>query len=229
MTSPKNADLIRVAGADARPLSAADLVQLSCGTKGCSSNCCRNGLPIVLNPFEIDVLCRAAAISYEDFLDIVETERADGFPLVLLPRYPQCCFWTEQGCRVYPARPLACRLFPLGRVFERGMSHIVLPDRNLCAGLAPSPSRTLSDYLREQDADTLIEMSDRWIEFVSDMEKFGLPDKPVTSVAFHMLVYSPDTPPSDEKIEMPLSPEERFLLRLATARRKIPQFLKHKA
>jgi Fe-S-cluster containining protein len=216
---------IRIAGSDAAPLADTDPVQLVCGSDGCPSNCCTHGPHIVLNPYEIDRICAAGGMAYEDLLDIVETDRVNGFPLVMLPREPQCHFWTGRGCSIYAARPLACRLFPLGRVFDRGRSHIVLPDRNLCSGLAAAPTRTLADYLREQDTETQVRMADRWIEFVEDMERAGLPDAPVTSVAFHFLVYSPDTPPSDDGSAPPVAPEERFQLRLATARRKLPLFL----
>ncbi|HWR73186.1 MAG TPA: YkgJ family cysteine cluster protein [Nitrospirota bacterium] len=217
---------IRIAGSDAVPLADSDPVQLSCGTEGCGSTCCKNGPHIILNPYEISLICPAAGISYEDFLDIVETDRVNGFPLIMLPRDPVCHFWTGTGCSVYAARPLACRLFPLGRVFDDGRSHIILPGRNVCAGLAAAPDRTLADYLREQDTRTQIEMADQWIEFVSEIENTPLPDKPVTSVAFHMLVYSPDTPPAAGATELPSSPEDRFLLRLKTARAQLPRFLR---
>ncbi|MDA8098971.1 MAG: YkgJ family cysteine cluster protein [Nitrospiraceae bacterium] len=217
---------IRIAGSDAESLCPGDPVQLSCGTEGCPSNCCKNGPHIILNPYEIARICTASGMSYEDLLDIVETDRANGFPLVMLPRDPFCHFWTDAGCRIYDSRPLACRLFPLGRVFEDGASHFVLPDRNICTGLAASPERTLEQYLAEQDTACLIAMADRWIEFVTEMEHAGLPDKPVTSVAFHMLVYSPDTPPSDDSGRTFSSSEERFLVRLETARRKLPRFLR---
>jgi Fe-S-cluster containining protein len=222
-------ETIRIAGSDVVPLKDSYFVQLTCGTDGCPSNCCTNGPPIVLNPYEIARICAAGGMSYEDLLDIVETDRVNGFPLVMLPRDPACHFRGEQGCRIYAARPLACRLFPLGRVFDGGRSHIVLPDRNRCTGLLSSPERTLADYLREQDAGDFIEMADRWIEFVTEIEEQAFPDTPVTSVAFHMLVYSPDTPPTDADGNHPVAVGERFLLRLATARRKLPQFLKRRA
>jgi len=216
---------LRVAGSDAVPLNDHDPVGLSCGTEGCSANCCKNGPHIILNPYEISLICAAAGISYEDLLDVVETDRVNGFPLVMLPRDPVCHFWTGQGCRIYRARPLACRLFPLGRVSDDHASYFVLPDRNQCSGLVPSPTRTLRDYLREQETETQVLMQDRWIEFVTEMEQLSFPDKPVTSVAFHMLVYSPDTPPSADAAHTPESPEERFLLRLQTASKALPQFL----
>lgn len=216
---------VKIAGTDAAVLAESDLVQLSCGVYGCTSNCCTKSAPIILNPYEIAMMCKESRISYEDLLDIVETDRARGFPLVMLPRDPSCHFWTGRGCRIYGARPLACRLFPLGRVFDNGRSHIVLPELNVCSGLAPAPSKTVADYLRAQDTSTFIQMADRWIEFVTDIELLQLPDKPVTSVAFHMLVYSPDTPPSIGHSDETLSPEVRFTIRLATARDQLPRFL----
>ena len=113
----------------------------TCGAAGCSSTCCKATAPIVLNPYEIARICKATGLSYEDLLDVLDTDRAKGFPLVMLPRDPACHFWTATGCRIYEARPLACRLFPLGRVFENGRSHIVLPEVNRCSGLVPAPSK----------------------------------------------------------------------------------------
>lgn len=216
---------ITVAGTDARILAKSDPLQLSCGVNGCTSNCCTKSAPIILNPYEIALICREYPMSYEDLLDIVETDRAKGFPLVMLPRDPACHFWTGKGCRIYAARPLACRLYPLGRVFDHGQSHIVQPELNICAGLAASPSKTVADYLEDQDTALQITMADHWIDFVSAIEQLPLPDKPVTSVAFHMLVYSPDTPPSVGITDSINSLEERFLLRLSTAKDQLPRFL----
>lgn len=216
---------IQVAGSDAKVLSEPDLLQLSCGIFGCTSNCCTKSAPIILNPYEIALICRESKLSYEDLLDIVETDRAKGFPLVMLPRDPACHFWTGRGCRIYQARPLACRLFPLGRVYDNGQSHIVLPQLNVCSGLASSPAKTVADYLREQDTSASIRMADRWIEFVNEIELQPLPDTPVTSIAFHMLVYSPDTPPAVGHVDPGLDLEGRFLMRLATAREQLPRFL----
>ena len=69
-------------------------------------------------------------------------------------------------------------------------------------------------------------MADSWIEFVTDMERLPLPDKPVTSVVFHQMVYSPDVTPAPGRSDLPSSLEERFLLRLETARRDLPRFLR---
>ena len=225
MRSNQSVTTIKIAGADAAVLSESDLVQLSCGSGGCSANCCTKSAPIILNPYEIALICRESGMSYEDLLDIVETDRAKGFPLVMLPRDPACYFFTAKGCRIYQARPLACRLYPLGRIFDHGQSHIVQPELNICTGLAPSPAGTVKEYLASQDVDMQVRMADLWIEFVSAIERMPLPDAPVTSVAFHMLVYSPDTPPALGQTGSGLSLEDSFILRLTTAREQLPRFL----
>jgi len=217
---------LKIAGMDATILELSDPFQVSCGVDGCASNCCTASAPIILNPYEIARVCSGARMSYEDLLDIVDTDRAKGFPLVMLPRNPSCHFWTATGCRIYRARPLACRLYPLGRVFDTGRSCLVRPDMNVCSGAVPSRERTVSDYLKMQDVDGYVRMADAWIEFVSEIERLPLQDSPVTSVAFHLLVYSPDTPPAQGAIDPALSLEDRFLLRLATARGSLPRFLK---
>ncbi len=217
---------IKIAGADAEILDPSRFFEVTCDVNGCSANCCTKSAPIVLNPYEISLICRESGISYEYLLDIVETERANAFPLVMLSRDPSCHFWSGQGCRIYAARPLACRLYPLGRVFDNGKSHIVRPSVNICSGLVPSASRTVGDYLVSQDAHLQIRMADIWIDFVSKMEQLPLQDAPVTSVAFHMLVYSPDTPPATGHTDPTLSPEDRFILRINSAKEQLPRFLK---
>jgi Fe-S-cluster containining protein len=224
--SDQSPNRITVAGAEARVLSPTDLFEVACGVGGCESNCCTKSAPVVLNPYELSLICRESRMSYEDLLDIVDTDRANNFPLVMLPRDPACHFWTGRGCSIYRGRPLACRLFPLGRVFENRASHIVQPAVNLCTGISSAPSRTVADYLASQDTDLLIRMADAWIEFVNEVERLPLRDAPITSVAFHMLVYSPDTPPSQGPVEARQSLEDRFLLRLSTARKQLPRFLK---
>jgi hypothetical protein len=111
----------------------------------------------------------------------------------MLPRDPACHFWTATGCMIYEARPLACRLFPLGRVFEDGRSHIVLPEVNRCSGLVPAPSRTVAAYLQEQDTALFIEMA------IADRVRVDIERLPLQTPSIqrlHTLVYSPDTPPT---------------------------------
>jgi hypothetical protein len=86
----------------------------------------------------------------------------------------------------------------------------------------------VADYLTTQDTALHIRMADQWIEFVNEIEQLSFADKPVTSVAFHLFVYSPDTPPvpTSENADAITSLEERFILRLKTALTQLPRFLR---
>lgn len=223
--SRAHSSFISIAGEGVSPLAGTEPFHLSCDKDGCVNNCCTKSAPVVLNPYEIEMICRAAGLAYDDLLDIVETGRLNGFPMIMLPRDPACHFWTGTGCSIYSARPLACRLFPLGRVFHDGRSYIILPTRNICIGVSRQAAGSVAEYLTRQDVDIFMEMADEWIGFVSEIERLGLPDKPVTSVAFHLLVYSPDAPLPAGYEGKEFLTEERFVLRLDNARKELPRFL----
>lgn len=216
---------IIVAGEEVRILAGDDHFSVACSSSGCRDNCCTKSAPVVLNPYEIARICSASGLSYEDLLDVLDTGRDRGFPIVMLPRDPACLFWSDDGCRIYDARPLACRLFPLGRVFHQGRSYIVLPPRNLCSAVMSNPRKTVADYIMEQGAEPFIAMADRWIEFVLRMEGLSLPDRPITSVAFHLLVYSPDAVAASLIPGRGLETVDGFSQRLSNAEMEIRRFI----
>jgi Fe-S-cluster containining protein len=87
----------------------------------CFNTCCRNKhLP--LTPYDILRLKNALNLHSDEFLSRYTVYRLDqnsGFPIISLGMgdTPQkaCPFVAPEGCRVYKDRPMACRLFPLGR------------------------------------------------------------------------------------------------------------------
>nr|WP_295785258.1 YkgJ family cysteine cluster protein [Rhodoferax sp.] len=80
-----------------------------CG--GCGS-CCRDKL-IQVNPYEVALLAAQLGLTTTECI----TQHLDG---IYLRRKPdgRCTFFNEQGCSVHPARPLVCRLYPLGRAVD---------------------------------------------------------------------------------------------------------------
>lgn len=70
---------------------------------------------------------------------------------------PACTLYDATlGCRAHAHRPLACRLYPLGRQRHEGVIRYyhpgaVLPCRELCPTVSELPERTVGEYLREQD------------------------------------------------------------------------------
>ena len=65
-----------------------------------------------------------------------------------------CLFLGPDGCRVHPARPLVCRLFPLGLIRdENGQEKFgVMPLHPDCLGMLRTDG-TVDDDLRSQGAD----------------------------------------------------------------------------
>ena len=103
-----------------------DMVRADCGDcKGCSA-CCQNmGESIVLDPFDIYRLTKGLNLSFEALLeDKIELNVFDGMILPNLKMAGEnvsCAFLNEDGrCSIHHIRPGICRLFPLGRFYEKG-------------------------------------------------------------------------------------------------------------
>ena len=71
-------------------------------------------------------------------------------------RKPACTFYSSvNGCRVHEHRPLACRLYPLGRHRVEGVIGYyhptkALPCLSLCPDVTTLPNKTVGEYLQEQ-------------------------------------------------------------------------------
>ncbi len=66
-----------------------------------------------------------------------------------------CGLLGAQGCTVHADRPLACRLFPLGRSLAEGRAVYHMAETHRCATLCPEvsaqPSRRVGEWLQEQN------------------------------------------------------------------------------
>jgi len=142
-------------------LTLGDRFPFACGPGvPCFNLCCQAGV-IVLNPGDVLRLRRVLRISSAEFLrryTLRETEAGSGLPLVLLrpPRGQDtgCPFVTDTGCRVYEARPDACRLFPVAQGSEltpAGLQdHLYLRRPSYCRGFEASREWTVADWMADQ-------------------------------------------------------------------------------
>jgi len=73
-----------------------------------------------------------------------------------------CLFLNPDGCRVHPARPLVCRLFPLGLIRnDQGIESFgIMPLHPDCLGLFGTDG-TVGDDLRSQGAEAFLERKGR--------------------------------------------------------------------
>lgn len=108
-------------------LSHDEIFRFACGPElRCFNTCCRNKhLP--LWPYDVLRLRRALDLPSYEILETyaeLEFDPHSGWPSLRL-RLNQdgyCPLVTPEGCRVYPHRPAACRLFPLVRAAAPGQS-----------------------------------------------------------------------------------------------------------
>jgi uncharacterized protein len=143
------------------PLTASDRLPLTCTRLG---TCC-HGYRILLSPWEIAWLAHGMNISPRTLRDTRMDDggtrlRADGALGIHGPpahRVPACTLYDHtNGCRAHAHRPLACRLYPLGRQRHEGAIRYyhpgtVIPCRELCPTVSELPERTVGEYLAEQN------------------------------------------------------------------------------
>jgi Fe-S-cluster containining protein len=123
------------------------------------NRCCHN-YRIQVNPYEVLTLARHLRMRTTVFM---HRHLADG-PYLKRRADGSCGFLGANGCGVHPARPLVCRLYPLGR-------HISSTDDELFSHIRPHPETagdygldgTIGDYLAAQGALPYIEAADRYM------------------------------------------------------------------
>ena len=91
---------------------------------GCHACCCNMGDTITLDPYDVYRLTRDLHKTFEELLaENLELRVADGIIVPCLKMKPgenSCTFLNENGrCSIHASRPGICRLFPLGRIFEK--------------------------------------------------------------------------------------------------------------
>jgi Fe-S-cluster containining protein len=159
---------------DGTVVATEDVLPLTCTREG---TCC-HGKQVWLNPWELASLAASlgravAALIDEECCDGGIRLRFDGpaGPGGL----PACrCYRPGRGCAGHAGRPLACRLYPLGR--ERRGERVQyrfdgpqFPCLGGCPSVRSLPARRVGDYLREQGVADYEAVSDAYLELVQDI------------------------------------------------------------
>jgi Fe-S-cluster containining protein len=145
---------------DVTPLQMTDSLPLTCTRLG---TCC-HGHHIYISAYELARVAFAFELEpklvRDRHLDQGGTRlRFDGAVGIHGPpshRKPACTLYdAETGCRVHAHRPLACRLYPLGRQRYEGAIRYyhpgqAMPCLTLCPSVSELPVRTVEEYLAEQ-------------------------------------------------------------------------------
>jgi Fe-S-cluster containining protein len=155
-------------------LSIQDKLPLTCSRRG---TCC-HGNVVMINPWELVCLAKEKKIPPREFRDLYcefggIRLRFDG---EVDWRDKQACsqYVSGFGCSVHLGRPLACRLFPLGREIQRGEVHYMyqgdeFPCLDGCSEVSGLPHLSVGEYLKVQITDRFEKAQDEYLELMQNL------------------------------------------------------------
>jgi Fe-S-cluster containining protein len=151
-----------------------DYLPLTCSRKG---TCC-HGNQVFLNPWEILCLANEKNVSINEFID--KYTDLNGLKL----RFDAgknhigksaCNLYVEDfGCSVHKGRPLACRLFPIGRQIQQNEIQYIyqgteFPCLNGCSEVLELPKLSVGDYLSGQETELYEQAQDEYLEVMQNL------------------------------------------------------------
>ncbi len=159
-------------------IAADERLPLTCARKGI---CCHNKA-VWLNPWELHTLATAAGICPRIFRD---QKTIGGIRLRMdgpagWKALPACCMYDLlSGCRAHAGRPLACRLYPLGRRQSGERVDYVyegepFPCLEGCAEVEKLPLLTLEEYLAGQEVEEGLRAQEAYLELMQDLAEGAL-------------------------------------------------------
>lgn len=151
---------------------------LTCSRRGI---CCHNKA-VWLNPWELHQLAQAAGLETRIFRD---RHTVGGVRLCMdgpvgWRGYAACCLYDPlAGCRAHAGRPLACRLYPLGRRQSTdAVSYVYegseFPCLDGCPEVEGLPQLTLEEYLATQDTAQALAAQQAYLEVMQDLAEGAL-------------------------------------------------------
>jgi len=155
-------------------LTLTDNLPLTCSRSG---TCC-HGKVVRLNPYELACLANAKEMpsrvfrdQYCDFGGI--HLRFDGAPG--WKQQPACSQYVPDfGCRVHEGRPLACRLYPLGRQRQGEELYYIYQGRDFpcmdgCPEVLDLPQLSVATYIERQKAEPFEVAQDAYLELMQNL------------------------------------------------------------
>jgi uncharacterized protein len=138
-----------------------DTFQFRCGANlDCFGRCCQD-VSIVLTPYDVLRMTRALGLDSSEFLaryTVSPFTPDQKIPVVLLkmdPETKRCPFVSDAGCSIYPHRPWACRVYPLGLAEPKRPSpeqkrFYFIVREDLCHGHGLAAPRTVQEWSVDQ-------------------------------------------------------------------------------
>lgn len=159
-------------------LTLESILPLTCTRTG---TCCHGKL-VRLNPWELAVFAKACDLSPSQFRDKYCRHggvqiRFDGAPGW---KGQQACslYDPTKGCIAHEGRPLACRLYPLGREKQEQASRYMylgkaFPCLDGCPEVQSLPQMSVSEYLAGQGTQEFETAQDAYLEVMQDLAEWA--------------------------------------------------------
>ena len=155
-------------------LSIEDQLPLTCSRSG---TCCYGKL-VMLNPWELACMAREKKLTPREFRDrYCELGgirlRFDG--KVGYKDQQACSQYADNtGCSIHMGRPLACRLYPLGRQIQSEEVHYMyqgneFPCMEGCPEVTALPYMSVSEYLKGQLATKFEKAQDEYLDLMQNL------------------------------------------------------------
>ena len=151
-----------------------DKLPLTCTRIG---TCCHGNL-VFLNPWELLCLANEKKITASEFRDLYTD--FGGIRMKFQgkkdARGKQACnqYIENFGCSVHLSRPLACRLFPLGRHIQSNEVNYIFqgkefPCSNGCPEVFDLPHLSVGEYLKGQETETFENAQDAYLDLMQNI------------------------------------------------------------
>jgi len=159
-------------------LSNQSILPLTCSRSG---TCCF-GKVVMLNPWELLSFSKEKKITPRAFRDLYC--EFGGIRLRFDGKKDNkgqnaCSQYVDGfGCSVHLGRPLACRLYPLGRKIQNNEAHYIyqgdqFPCLNDCAEVLELPKLSVGEYLKGQDANQYEKAQDEYLKVMQNIADIG--------------------------------------------------------
>lgn len=159
-------------------LNSESILPLTCSRSG---SCCF-GKAVMLNPWELYRFSKEKKITQREFRDLYcdfggIQLRFDGKKD---HKEQQACsqYIENKGCSVHKGRPLACRLYPLGRQIQFNKAHYIyegtqFPCLTDCAEVLELPKLSVGEYLKGQEANLFEQAQDAYLQVMQNIADIG--------------------------------------------------------
>ncbi|MGB1040593.1 MAG: YkgJ family cysteine cluster protein [Flavobacteriales bacterium] len=151
-----------------------DTLPLTCTRAG---TCC-HGKTVFLNPWELATIAKEKRMIPQDFAKTFCEWGGIKLKFNGVSQYKNqsaCSQYVEDfGCSVHLSRPLACRLYPLGRQIQSEKVHYIhqgkeFPCLEGCPAVTELPQMTVGEYLQDQSTKTFEQGQDIYLEVMQQL------------------------------------------------------------